>query len=75
MTDEESIRRAQQALQAMQYLSPVLEAMTTKAVADLLDASPDEVLQRQIYAKAIAEVGKTIEAHIRAGDFAARLNA
>lgn len=75
MNDEQSVRRAQQAQQALQYLEPVLEGMTEKAMFALLNAGPDDVLQRQLYAKALAEVRKTIEGHIRDGDFAARVNA
>lgn len=75
MNDEQSVRRGTQAYQAMQYLAPVLDALIAKAVADLMDAKPCAVLERQIYAKALTEVKKTIEGHIRAGDFAARITA
>jgi hypothetical protein len=71
MNDEQTIRRGQQARQAMDYLGPVLDGLTDKAVADLLNAGPDYVLQRQLYAKALAEVRKTIEAHVRDGEFVA----
>jgi hypothetical protein len=57
----------------MDYLGPVLDALTAKAVADLLTACPEDVLAAQLYAKALAVVTKTIEGHVRDGDFAARV--
>lgn len=70
MNDEEAIRRGQEAARALQYLTPVLDDMTTRAMSALLSAGPDDVLARQLYAKAIHEVRKTIEGHVRAGEFA-----
>jgi len=69
VNDEETVRRGQQAQQAMQYLAPVLDALEAKALAELLEAQPERVLQRQLYAKALAEVKKTIEGHVRQGEF------
>lgn len=69
MTDDETIRRGHQAQQALQVLKPVFETMTAKAIADLLEAAPDALLQRQAYAQALAEVRKTIEGHVRQGEF------
>lgn len=69
MTDEETLRRAEQARQAIQIVGPVIETMLLKATADLLAAPPEDVLQRQLYARALADVKKTLEGHVRQGEF------
>ena len=75
MTDEEAVRRGQETARAMQVVGPVLDALIAKATTELLAASPDVVLQRQIYARALADVKGSLEKHIRDGEFAATLNA
>lgn len=75
MTDEEAVRRGQETARAMQVVGPVLDTMIAKATTELLAASPDVVLQRQLYARALADVKRTLEGHIKAGEFAATLNA
>ena len=75
MNDEQAVRRGQEADRALQYLSPVLDDLTTKAIAELLMSGPDEVLARQLYAKALTDVRKTIEGHVRAGEFVTRAQA
>lgn len=69
MNDEETIRRGHEAARALQVLAPVFDILNEKALAALLEATPEEVLQRQLYAKALAEVKKTIEGHVRQGEF------
>lgn len=75
MTDEEAVRRGQETARAMQVVGPVLDALIAKATTELLAASPDVVLQRQLYARALADVKGALEKHIRDGEFAATLNA
>lgn len=69
MNDEQAVRRGQEAARALQYLAPVLDDLSAKAMTDLLEAGPEDVLAAQLYAKALSAVRKTIEGHIRAGEF------
>lgn len=73
MTDEETVRRGQEASRALQYLAPVLDRMSSDAMFALLNAPADALVERQAYAKALAEVKKTIEGHVRDGEYAARV--
>ena len=47
--------------------------MSSDAMFALLNAPADALVERQAYAKALAEVKKTIEGHVRDGEYAARV--